>query len=122
MATRILGSLHAYFLIEATIARLGKHAMMQASPPQGFPFFGMPPSVLPALCHTDPRVPLSSSTLDGIRSLLASAKQQAAASGRHPGSFAGTLVCLAKGALAFSQGTVHTAVVAIASCLLWTLV
>ena len=60
--------------------------MMQASPPQGFPFFGMPPSVLSALSRTDLQMAVTSNMSDGIRTLLASAhmvEQQAAASGTH---------------------------------------
>ena len=62
--------------------------LMQALPPQGFPFFGMAPSVLSAISQTDVQMAVTSSMSDGMQSLLASAQiseQQAAASGTHAG-------------------------------------
>ena len=57
---------------------------MQASPPQGFPFFGMGLSALSALSRTNTQMAVTMS--DGMQCMLASAQiseQQAAVSGTH---------------------------------------
>ena len=63
---------------------------MQALPPQGFPFFGMAPSVLSALSGSDIQMAGNRSMSDGMQRFLASAlsEQQAAASGTHAGLLA----------------------------------
>lgn len=61
---------------------------MQALPPQGFPFFGMAPSVLSALSGSDIQMAGNRSMSDGMQRFLACAnisEQQAAASGTHAG-------------------------------------
>ena len=64
----------SFFLsAQSSIATDSTAAWLQASTPQGFPFFGMPPSVLSALSQTELQVMRSSSSSDRS-SLLASAQ------------------------------------------------